>query len=205
MYTSRSIATRTSQSRHSDVGLPKHDFTMETPVNMPTTLGNKINQKVPRFTHHRFFQSATQSPTQRRSKSLPSIGTVASSMCSHRGCDVSIHGRVPEGSSILVVDTLSFDKATILLSVVENARVFAQDIQSTKSSHSLALRVAGEVVTTELILTLVSDLAHDRTVIMANSLYLQICTSRTPNCAVRQVRVSADADGNASVWIDPMH
>lgn len=116
------------------------------------------------FMRHRLGRSLPNRP-------LPSIQCLARELCAQRGLDILPHGVLPSGGTVAIVDDLSFDKALVLLSLFEDARVYSDRVFAACGSEvqGLSLRSARQIAS--LVESVVADLSSARVVIMSAAHY----------------------------------
>jgi hypothetical protein len=110
---------------------------------------------------------------------------------------------LPSGGTILSVDELNFDRALVLLSILDNARIYSdRDFSApTDQVRALSLRVSREP-STPMLESVVHDLAHDRAVVMSRRLCEEIQRKRLLLAPVRRVRVELDEPARVQVLVE---
>lgn len=137
-------------------------------------------------------------------RSLPAIQCLANELCAQRGFDIKAPGALPSGGTILSVDELNFDRALVLLNLFDNARVYSDRVfdASEDDIRSLSLRVQPRMANALILGSVVSDLAHERVVIMSAKHCDEIRRARALRAPMRRVRVELSPSGIVQVLVE---
>lgn len=184
--------TKRSQGRHAAVAFARHYLDMEElgPVERMQTYNALGHCSVrSRFGFRRGLR--TMVPSQ----PLPAVSRLAREWCAQRGFDVRFHGDLPSGGTIVSIDDLSFDRALVLLSLFEDARVYSDLPFDAEPSHvqALSLRSCHTLAGAPISESMVSDLACGRVVILSSGHVSSLRSSGPGRVPVRRMHMDLSA------------
>ncbi len=132
---------------------------------------------------------------------LPSISRLASELCAQRGFEISLHGELPRGGTIISVDALDFDKSLVLLSLFDDARAYTEGglDADAYTAQALSLRSCRVLAGTPVAESLVGDLACGRVAILDSAHAKALRSSGPGRAPVRRMYVDITPTRQAHV------
>jgi hypothetical protein len=125
-------------------------------------------------------------------------------LCARRGFDIKAYGNLPSSGTILCVQDLNLDRALVLLSLYDDARVYADRAFEASDIivRALSVRVSKELSGGRLLESLVGDLAVQRTLIMSARHGAELEKTRRLDTPMRRVRVEIQDSGATLVLVE---
>ncbi len=157
--------TGSSQRRHTVVPSSLHHAVMEEPRLAPEPYVREHRSVRRRFGFRRGLDGLG------KRRPLPAVSCLARELCAQRGLKVGSHGLLPSGGTIVSVDDLSFDVALVLLSLLDDARVYSDRAFAAAPNlvHALSLRSCQQLANAPMFESLVHDLSCGRVVVLSAS------------------------------------
>ena len=136
-------------------------------------------------------------------RALLPIGNLAGELCAQRGFDIKLQGVLPTEGAILSVESLNFDKAIVLLSLIPNTRVYSETsfAGTTAQIRALSLRVFSNLAHSAGLGSMVRDLANQRVVIADAPACARLQRSRALLMPVYRVCLGRDDGGEITVEV----
>jgi hypothetical protein len=146
------------------------------------------------------FRRQRGGPGKMSNRPLPAVSCLARELCAQQGLTIS-HGVLPPGGTIVSVDDLSFGKALVLLSIIDDARIYSDRAfdASPNLVQALSLRSCREVANAPIFESIVHDLACGRVVVLSASHVRSLSNSLVARTCVRRMYVDVSTPSAVQV------